>query len=108
MKTTDLPSTSCLSNLNSSSFSSLIAWALSTMPMFNKSDLATEVYEADSNNYTHGRNGYSICKITPHHMAGVLSAEECGRIFQNPSRQASSNYGIGNDGEIACYVRRGK
>ena len=69
-----------------------------------KSDLATEIYEANSNNYTHGRNGYSICKITPHHMAGVLSAEECGRIFQNPSRQASSNYGIGNDGTIACYV----
>lgn len=69
-----------------------------------KSDLATEIYEASSSNYTHGRNGYSICKITPHHMAGVLSAEECGRIFQNPSRQASSNYGIGNDGTIACYV----
>lgn len=69
-----------------------------------KSDLATEIYEASENNYTHGRNGYSICKITPHHMAGVLSAEECGRIFQNPNRQASSNYGIGNDGAIACYV----
>lgn len=69
-----------------------------------KSDLATEVYEASTNNYTQGRNGYSVCKITPHHMAGVLSAEQCGRIFQNPNRQASSNYGIGNDGEIACYV----
>ena len=37
-------------------------------------------------------------------MAGVLSAEACGRIFQNANRQASSNYGIGNDGKIACYV----
>jgi N-acetyl-anhydromuramyl-L-alanine amidase AmpD len=69
-----------------------------------KSDLATEVYEADDSNYTQGRRGYDICKITPHHMAGVLTAEECGNIFQNPNRQASSNYGIGVDGEIACYV----
>ena len=37
-------------------------------------------------------------------MAGVLSAEQCGRIFQAKGRQASSNYGIGNDGKIACYV----
>ena len=69
-----------------------------------KSDLATQVVEASSSNYTQGRNGYGVCKITPHHMAGILSAEQCGYIFQDPNRQASSNYGIGNDGEIACYV----
>lgn len=68
------------------------------------SKLAGSVVEASTSNYTQGRNGYTVCKITPHQMAGVLSAEQCGRIFQNPGRGASSNYGIGNDGDIACYV----
>ena len=45
-----------------------------------------------------------IDTITIHHMAGNLSVETCGRIFQRPSRKASSNYGIGTDGRIACYV----
>ena len=69
-----------------------------------KSSLTDVVVEASASNYTQGRRGYKVCKITPHHMAGVLSAEACGRIFQNAGRQASSNYGIGNDGKIACYV----
>lgn len=68
------------------------------------SSLATQYVPASSSNYTQGRRGYKICKITPHHMAGKLTAEQCGNIFANPSRQASSNYGIGYDGEIACYV----
>lgn len=46
----------------------------------------------------------SISKITIHHMAGNLSIETCGNIFLNSNRQASSNYGIGSDGRIACYV----
>ena len=69
-----------------------------------KSDLATLVVEASTSNYSQGRSGYKICKITPHHMAGILSAAQCGRVFQNGARKASSNYGIGNDGQIACYV----
>lgn len=69
-----------------------------------KSTLTNVVVEAHSSNYNKGRNGKKVCKITPHHMAGVLSAESCGKIFQNPDRNASSNYGIGNDGKIACYV----
>ena len=48
-----------------------------------KSNLTSVVVEAHSSNYTQGRKGYKVCKITPHHMAGVLSAEGCGRIFQN-------------------------
>lgn len=55
---------------------------------------------ASSSNYNKGRNGYKICKITPHHAAGVISAEQLAKIFQNPSRQASANYCIGNDGTI--------
>ena len=65
------------------------------------SPLAT--YVDLSPNYSQ-RNGNKIDRITPHHMAGVLSVETCGNIFKSPARQASSNYGIGNDGRIACYV----
>lgn len=43
--------------------------------------------------------------IVIHHMAAPgWSAQTCGASFQNPSRQASSNYGIGNDGKTALYV----
>lgn len=45
-----------------------------------------------------------ISKITIHHMAGNLSVETCGNVFQNTSRQASSNYGIGTDGRVGLYV----
>lgn len=44
-----------------------------------------------------------ITKITIHHMAGNLSVETCGNVFQG-SRKASSNYGIGTDGRIGLYV----
>lgn len=60
--------------------------------------------KANPTNYTVGRAGYTVSKITPHHMAGVLTAAQCGKIFQSESRNASSNYGIGNDGTIALYV----
>lgn len=50
----------------------------------------------------YGRRTTKVCKITPHHMAGNLTIEGCGAVFQN--REASSNYGIGSDGRIACYV----
>lgn len=45
-----------------------------------------------------------ICKITPHHMAGNLSVEDCGSIFAYKEREASANYGIGTDGRVAMYV----
>ena len=41
-----------------------------------------------------------ITKITIHHMAGVNSIEKFANIVAAPSRQMSSNYGIGNDGRI--------
>ena len=46
----------------------------------------------------------SIRKITIHHMAGNLSVEQCGNIFADKNRQASSNYGIGSDGRVGLYV----
>ena len=45
-----------------------------------------------------------IDTITIHCMAGNLSVESCGALFEKSSRKASSNYGIGSDGRIACYV----
>ena len=37
-------------------------------------------------------------------MAGNLTIERCGEIFASPTRQGSSNYGIGTDGRIGMYV----
>lgn len=42
-----------------------------------------------------------IRKITIHHMAGNLSVETCGNVFQ--TNEASSNYGIGTDGRVGMY-----
>lgn len=71
--------------------------------MSNSSLVNVTVWCAEGN-YTHGRSGRSIEMVALHHMAGVLSAEQCGRIFQQAGRGASANYGIGKDGEVGLYV----
>ena len=70
----------------------------------SKSDLATISVPAYEGNFTYGRSGRNIEAITIHHMAGKLTAEQCGRIFQQVGRYGSSHYGIGYNGEIASYV----
>ena len=45
---------------------------------------------------------YPITKITIHHMAGNLTLEQCGRLFQ--TREAASNYGIDSKGRIGMFV----
>ena len=70
----------------------------------SNSSLVNIKVPAHSNNYTVGRSGRKIEKIAIHHMAGILTAEQCGAIFQNGSRKASSNYGIGKDAEVGLYV----
>lgn len=70
----------------------------------SKSPLISATYPAYSGNYTKGRSGRKIEAITIHHMAGKLTAEQCGRIFQTVGRNGSSHYGIGYNGEIANYV----
>ena len=67
------------------------------------SPLAKEKYLAHKDNYTDGRSK-KITEICIHHMAGVLSAKQCGKLFQKKGREGSSNYGIGKNGEIAVYV----
>ena len=44
-----------------------------------------------------------IKKITIHHMAGNLSVETCGSVFQKKGG-VSTNYGIGSDGRVGLYV----
>lgn len=51
-----------------------------------------------------GRRNQPITKIAIHHTAGAISAETIGNIFKPRSRQASCNYGIGNDNKIVQCV----
>ena len=58
------------------------------------------------NNY--GKRTHKIDTISIHCMVGQLTVETCGSIFAKSSARASSNYGIGTDGEIAMYVEEEK
>lgn len=51
-----------------------------------------------------GKRKHTIDTVSIHCMAGNGTVETCGAIFADPSRKASSNYGIGSDGRIALYV----
>ena len=68
-----------------------------------KSSLATLTIPAYTGNYTKGRTA-KISEITIHHMAGIMTAQSCGKMWQKKGKKTSSNYGIGNDGTIANYV----
>ena len=65
------------------------------------SDLVT--YVCPSPNCTPQRT-HAVDTITVHHVAGDASVEALGALFARPERQASSNYGIGSDGRVACFV----
>ncbi len=56
-----------------------------------------------SPNCTKPRNK-KIDAIVIHHMAGNATIESVGALFAQSARQASSNYGVGTDGRVACYV----
>lgn len=45
---------------------------------------------------------HKIDTITIHHMAGILTVEQCGEVFQ--TRQASTQYGIDRFGHVGLYV----
>ena len=51
-----------------------------------------------------GARTHAIDRITPHCVVGQASAESLGNLFSKPSRKASSNYGIGEDGRVGMYV----
>lgn len=47
---------------------------------------------------------HKIDRISIHCVVGQCSVESLGALFSRPSRQASSNYGIGYDGRVGLYV----
>lgn len=51
-----------------------------------------------------GARTHAIDRITPHCVVGQASVESLGNLFAKPSRKASSNYGIGEDGRVGMYV----
>ena len=55
-----------------------------------------------SPNKTSPRN-CAIDRISIHCVVGQCSVETLGGVFKPPSRQASSNYGIGPDGRVGMY-----
>lgn len=55
-------------------------------------------------NYTKGRSGRKLEKITIHHCASIMSIENLKNLYNSGSRQVSSHYGIGNDGRIGQFV----
>lgn len=69
----------------------------------SNSSLVNVRIPAHSSNYTKGRTA-KITEITIHHMAGILTVEQCGKVFQKVGRNGSSHYGIGSDGRIGLYV----
>ncbi len=74
------------------------------------SPLAQQILPAHISNFTAGRTSgdktYKVEHITVHHMAGNLSVEQLAELWQNPSRDGSSHYGV-NGSDIACYVTEG-
>ena len=67
-----------------------------------KSSLCT--YANITGNRNSGRSGNRVCKITPHYMAAHWMGRQCADYFAATARQASSNYCIGYDGDIAMSV----
>lgn len=61
-------------------------------------------YTRLSPNKTIHRN-HKIDTITIHCMLGKLTVEACGNVFSESKANASSNYGVDDDGRIALYVQ---
>lgn len=70
-----------------------------------KSSLCT--YMHITGNKSSGRGGERVGKITPHYMAAKWTGKQCADYFARTNRQASSNYCIGYEGDIAMSVDEG-
>ena len=55
-----------------------------------------------------GKRQQKIDRISPHCVVAQWTAEQIGVWFSYSSTKASSNYGIGRDGEIGLYVDESK
>jgi len=51
-----------------------------------------------------GKRTHRIDRITPHCVVGQLKAANIGGCFDEASRKASCNYGIGSDGRVCLVV----
>lgn len=70
--------------------------------MQNRSALAT--LAVDFGNKKSNPRKSKVLKITPHHMAAIMAADDCARSHLYSSRESSANYYIGNDGTICAGV----
>ena len=71
------------------------------------SPLACKFIPAYEGNYTKNRKAWGhdkISEICIHYICGDITIESLGNIWKKVGRKGSSNYGIGSDGRIACYV----
>lgn len=68
------------------------------------SSLVNVVVKADPSNYSGTGSRKKITNVTLHHMAGILTAQQCGNIFARKGRGGSAHYGVGSDGKIGLYV----
>ena len=57
-----------------------------------------------SPNFTEGRGGKTVTRITPHCFVGQVTANRGLEVFHPTSKRASCNYVIGYDGEIGLCV----
>lgn len=51
-----------------------------------------------------GQRVFPVSRITPHCVVGHLSIESLGELFSDYTYQASSNYGIDDQGRVGCFV----
>lgn len=68
--------------------------------MSNSSLVSVTVYSPNHS----GKRTMPIDRITPHCVVGQCTAQVVGEVFKPTSRGASSNYGIGKNGEVGLYV----
>lgn len=66
------------------------------------SNLINDTVKAHATNF--GGERKAITNICLHHMAGVLTAKECGAVFAKAGRRGSAHYGVGRDLRIGLYV----
>lgn len=71
-----------------------------------KSSLATSDIQAAKGNYSNGRGGKKVGKITIHHaVMAKASAKSIAKVFTKSSRKASANYCVGyKRGDICCSL----
>jgi len=74
---------------------------IETKPNDGKSPLASSKVGLDQN--SNKRPGKPT-KITIHHMAGGMGAEQCAKYHRDCGREVSANYYVGTNGEICAGV----